>query len=194
MTVATWSSVALLDDTHDISAFTTGLDTVDNWFHTHAQKRQSEGRIATHLCLSGEGQIIAFYSLKHILVNLTGESSKLRKTAEANTSSADDPGWSTALLLALMGVRADLHGQGVGKHVVTHILQEAANLHRKSPFSLLIVDAENPKLVPFYEKYTFKLLNRDRRLGVKMSLVRRTAEQRPCGCKPCIESVAPSAG
>jgi len=166
VTAAPWSSITLLDSSHDVLGFKTGLDSVDGWFCEKALNEQAAGRVSTHVCLSDQTEIMAFYALKHIIVNLEGSSRRLRDTAESGADGA-----TTGLLLAQMGVRADLQGAGVGKCVVKQVLQVAADLHNQSAFRLLVVDAENPKLLPYYEKYGFTPLANDLRMVMKMSAV-----------------------
>lgn len=72
-----------------------------------------------------------------------------------------------------MGVRTDLLGNGIGRCVVDQVLRVATDLHTHSTFRLLVVDAENPELVPYYEKYGFRPLTNDLRMVMKMSAVRK---------------------
>ena len=169
MTGSHWASVELLSNTHDVSAFETGLRSVDEWFCKKALSAQKAGQISTHLCLSAESAVVAFYALKMIIVNLEGSSSKLRATAEFEVE--DAAGATTGLLLAQMGVWSRLQGGGVGKAVVLHVMRVASELHKQSAFRLLVVDAENSGLIPYYEQYGFRLLANELRMVMKMSAV-----------------------
>jgi predicted N-acetyltransferase YhbS len=161
-----WSHVALLDSHHDISTFSTGLASVDQWFANNALPEQAAGRVRTHVCLSEANEIVAFFSLKHIIVTVEGASSILRQTAET-------AGATTGLLLAQMGVRTDLQGAGVGKQVIRQVMTVAANLHAQAPFRLLVVDAEHEGLVSYYRRLGFRRLTNDPRLVMKMSAVHK---------------------
>lgn len=169
MTPAAWSSIATLDDTHDVSTFTTGVVSVDQWFQGKALDEQLAGRVRSHVCLGENLDIVAFFALKHIIVNVEGASSALRRSAEAG-------GAATGLLLAQMGVREDLRGVGIGKRVVRQVMMPAAALHAQASFRLLVVDAENESLVPYYMRYGFKPLANDVRLIMKMSAVHKIVE------------------
>lgn len=170
MTAIPWSQVEALCGSHDISTFTTGLPSVDDWFESKALPEQNAGRVRTHLCLSPDGDIVAFYALKLIVVNVEGGSRKIRDTAEAGGS-------ATGLLLAQMGVREDLHGRGAGSNVVRQVMKEASEQHHRASFRLLVVDAENPTLVPYYERFGFSQLAGDLRMVMKMSAVNKIVAQ-----------------
>jgi len=149
-----------------VSTFTTGLLSVDKWFGANALDEQNAGRVRTHLCVSDNGDIVAFFALKHIIVSLEGTSSRLRQSGDAN-------GQATGLLLAQMGVRSNLQGNGAGKQVVQQVFVVAATVLAQASFQLLVVDAESERLVPYYEQFGFRRLPNDRRLVMKMSAVHK---------------------
>lgn len=166
MAALPWSSVALLDRTHNLTGFSSGLTSVDDWFGGKALPEQTTGRVRTHVCLSPEDEIVAFFALKHINVNVENGSRAIRDTAEVG-------GVSTGLLLAQMGVHQKHQGNGVGKQVVGQVLRKASALHQDAAFRLLVVDAENSGLVPYYSKFGFKQLSGDLRMVMKMSAVNK---------------------
>lgn len=136
------------------------------WVQTKAHSERESGRVGTHVCLAHNGDVLAFYAVKHIIVSLTGASRKMRDTAEAD-------GVTTGLLLAQMGIREDHQGSGAGKLLMRHVLREAARLHADAPFKLLVVDAADVSLTSFYEGFGFAPLKGSYRMAIKMSAVRR---------------------
>lgn len=159
-----WSNVERLDASHDASQFRCGLESVDEWFWTQALDQLA--RVSTHVCLSAERDVLAFYSFRHIIVSLDGASNTMRRGAEVDGS-------STGLLLAQMGVHVDHQGNGMGKALLRQAMRVAADLHDQAPFRLLVLDAENEGLVDFYQRVGFKPLAGDLRLVMKMSAVHR---------------------
>jgi ribosomal protein S18 acetylase RimI-like enzyme len=166
VTAPPWESVVQLDFTHDCDGFVTGLQSVDAWFPEKAIAEQISGRMATFVCLTANGEVVAFFSVKHNVVKLDGASNTMRATADID-------GMASGLLLAKMGVRRDLQGAGLGKLLVRHVMVHAAEQHRAAPFRLLVVDAENEALLPFYSSFGFRQLTNDLRLVMKMSAVNR---------------------
>lgn len=127
----------------------------------------------THVFTSHtEPHVVAFFSLKHIIVNLEGASRKMRDTADAESGGA-----TTGLLLAQMGVRSEAQGSGVGKRVVHHAMKVAATLHMQAAFRLMVVDAENAGLMGYYQQFGFTPLANDLRMVMKMSAVNRIVDE-----------------
>lgn len=156
-----WSDIQKLNETHDTSVFESGLESVDDWFkHKAYANRQNVG---THVCMCPKGEIVAFYALKTIIVPTEGMSSALR--------SGSFEGQSVGILLCQMGVCKLHQGNGAGKKLLKSAMQYAADSHHKSPVQLFVVDAENEKLVPFYEKAGLKLIPGSFRLVAPMKAV-----------------------
>lgn len=166
-----WSGIVPIVDAEGATEFATGLASVDDWFSTNARAEHVSGRMRTHCCLTSEHGLSAFFALKMITVTFQGTSNSVRKKF------SDTEGSSTALLLAQMGVRADLQGKGFGKHTVLEALRVAAELHEQAAFRVVIVDAESDDLIPFYAQFGFSTLRGDRRMIMKMSAVHKLLER-----------------
>lgn len=164
----------MLNDSHNTSVFASGLVSVDRWFCTSALAEQKAGRVRTHVLVSSEAEIVAFFSLKHIIVNLEGASRRMRDTADGEPGGA-----TTGLLLAQMGVRLEFQGGGIGRRVVGYAMKVAAALHLQAAFRLMVVDAENAGLVAYYQQFGFAQLANDLRMVMKMSAVNRVVAELP---------------
>lgn len=161
-----WSQIDIHDETHRIDDFRCGLESVDEWFQQNSLAQTTAGRINTHLCLDDSGSVIAFYALKHVIVDVSGGSNSTRRLA-------DGPGGqATGILLAQMGVNESQQLSGVGKEVVKAAMRTAVLANQQAAFRLFVVDAENESLVPYYEKFQFKRLDDSFRLVMKMSAVK----------------------
>lgn len=170
MSSSNWVGIVAFDASHDCTAFSTGLASVDAWFPAKALPEQLAGRMVTHVCLDEDGGVVAFYSVKHIIVSLDGTSRRIQETEETG-------GMTTGLLIAQMGVRSDLQDNGMGTRVLHSAMKHSVTLHMGAPFKLLVVDAENPSLVSFYEHRGFAPLSNDLRMVMKMSAVRKVVAQ-----------------
>jgi predicted N-acetyltransferase YhbS len=162
-----WQRVELLDGSHDLSSFCCGLDSVDSWFQDKALTANESAQIRTHVCLDDGNQLVAFFALRHVIVNISTESKTTQRLADAAE------GQATGILLAQMGVNRAHQGQGTGRQVVTLAMDSALRAHREAAFRLFVVDAENDSLVPYYSNFGFKALSDGRRLIMKMSAVEK---------------------
>lgn len=165
-----WERIELHDEKHPIESFNCGLTSVDEWVRNSSLTQNNAGRIRTHICLDTWGTVVAFYALKHVIVDVTGGSKSTLRLA-------DGPGGqATGMLLAQMGVNSSHQSKGVGKAVVNAAIHSAVEANQQAAFRLFVVDAENDSLVPYYEKFQFKRLGDSRRLIMKMSTANKIVE------------------
>lgn len=162
-----WQRVELLNASHDLSSFECGLDSVDSWFRDKALAANESAQVRAHVCLTDDDRPLAFYALRHVIVNISAESKTTQRLADA----AD--GQATGILLAQMGVNLVDQGAGVGKKVVRSAMETAVRAHQQASFRLFVVDAENDGLVPYYSQFGLKALSDGRRLIMKMSAVEK---------------------
>lgn len=158
-----WNLVEKLCPDHDLTEFSCGLASVDEWFQNKAMLNRN--MVGTHLCLNEAEQIVAFFALKTIIVSTEGMSSRLR------AGSMD--GQSTAILLCQMGVAEPWQDMGHGKRLLRLAMAEALEAHKRSPVQLFVVDAENDDLVRFYEKPGLQLIPNTLRLLAPMKALEK---------------------
>lgn len=156
-----WSRVEKLNDSHDTNCFECGLESVDNWLRTRAYANRQN--VGTHMCICDPDEIVAFYALKTIIVATENFNSAQR--------SGSMDGQATGILLCQMGVSVSRQNGGLGKLLLKEAMQAAVAVHQTSPVQLFIVDAENEKLVTFYEKAGLKQLPGTLRLIAPMKTV-----------------------
>lgn len=164
-----WVTVEALGPLHDISRFHCGLESVDAWFQGNALAEENAGRTRTKVCVGPDGLVMAFFSMRHIVVSVKQYSNTLKKSADPH-----DTGNSTGLLLAWMG--RDEHFPGTGKALMREVFRHAAAAHKQASYGLLVVDPANDGLTDFYEGFGFRLIPNERRMVMKSSsLLRITA-------------------
>lgn len=161
---APWATVERLTGDHDLSAFETGETDIDEWFQGKAHRQQQENRCSTTVCCSDDREVIAAFAMLQVIV----ASAELSRKMQPN-----DGGQSTGLLLAKMGICSDSQGQGHSKHLMKLVLSTALEVHERSAFRLIVVDALTDDLIPFYERFGFKQTQRPRRLVMKVAEAQR---------------------
>lgn len=90
-------------------------------------------------------------------------------TDQAHTSVSPAPHW----YLWVLGVEPENQGQGVGGHLLTRVIRQASA--QRVPCYL---ETENPRNVPFYQKYGFQLV---REIAIPHSVVHIYALLRDAG-------------
>lgn len=164
-----WDRIELLSEHCAVDDFECGLASVDDWFREKALEAHAARRVAVHAALTEENALVGFFALRHIIVNLEGESKSTRRGAER-----DPEDHATAVLLAQMGVDRVYQGNGAGSRLVNAAMQAAVVAHTNAPFSFFVVDAANDELVPYYRNFGFRHhATQPRRLFMTMSAVRR---------------------
>lgn len=138
---------------------------VDHWFQTKAQANAH--LVATYLCLTRHGEIGGFFAIKNIVVATTTFPGRLRAGANAQ-------GHSIAVLLAYLGVSTAHQRRGIGRLATKAALRTALQIHNMAPMQLMVVDALDEQLVPFYERIGFRrIAPSELRLAMPMSTVRK---------------------
>lgn len=151
-----------LGNEHDLECFRSGRDSVDTWLREKA--RGASDLIATHLCLDDAGVVCSFFALQSTIVDTGDFPGRLRRGANAE-------GRSTAVLLAQMGLRESLHRQGYGRALFARAAQEAAVCARVCRVPLLVLDAADEQLVPFYESFGMRRLPNSFRLVASLAKI-----------------------
>lgn len=165
-------SIGLLDRSAFVS-FSCGSDVLDSWLQGKAFDALKRQECVTHVCIDEAGMPLAFFTLSATSI----ESCDVSRGMQGGLH-----GPIPATLLGKMGVRADMQGQGLGTRVLRHAMLYAFRSSRIVSSRLLVVDALNADLVPWYEERRFRRLpDSERRLVLKMSEIQRICENQPSG-------------
>ncbi|MCF7552589.1 GNAT family N-acetyltransferase [Pseudonocardia sp. WMMC193] len=114
--------------------------------------------MSTHVCVDANGAVVAFFALRTVIANVSAAPSRLRRTGNAE-------GLAPAILLAQMGVAEQYQGQGHGARLFFRAVEEALVAHTAVRMPLLVLDAADEGLVPFYEKLAMKRIPNTMRLA-----------------------------
>ena len=164
-----WDSVEPLASYHGVSSFCSSHDaaiheSIDVWLQRYALQ-EHKNRSTTHVCVKS-GQVVGYFSLSTVVVDLSCASKGVKRYTQAGTDCAP------AVLIAKLGLCEKLQGQGNGTLLLRTACEMAYRVNNLSPVRLIVVDAFDSHLVPFYEKHGMHLISpEDHRLFMKMSTV-----------------------
>lgn len=161
-----WDHIVPIDsvDRSLIEGFTCGVAQFDTWLLRESRTAAARGECQVHVCADDTGSPVAFFTLSSTAVNSTDVSSSARGGIH---------GQIPATLLGKLGVRSDLAGRGLGTRALHHAMRLALDASLIVSSRLLVVDALDESLVPWYVKRGFvQLPSGGLRLVCKMSKVK----------------------
>lgn len=149
-----WARVEPRNNTTQIDSFSSGEPIIDDWFHQKSAQEHTNKRVITHVCVDDIGQMVGFFSHTAVVCKFDEESNSLRKTYCSR-----DEFEAPAILLAKMGLATRLQGQKHGRRLCLQALGKISQIAAEAGVRLLVVDALNDALVPFYRSVGFRSLN-----------------------------------
>ena len=153
----------------DVSTFSCGEQSLDNWLNLRAIRNEKDGNSRTFVSIERDTKLIAgYYCLSAHSVSREEMPGSLRRNAP-------DP--IPVILVGRLAVDARFAGRGLGYSLLADALAkglEASDLIGSRAF---LVDALNEKAVAFYERFGFRLMpESSRALYVTMADARATVE------------------
>jgi ribosomal protein S18 acetylase RimI-like enzyme len=137
----------LLNDTHVLSSFSCGNDSLDRWLRTSALRGNLQDTGRTWVIHEGDGVVVGYYTLAgHALHRGTLSRSQARSL----------PVEVPAILLAKLAVDISLQGQSVGKDLLLEALERCVAAGEVVAARYVVVDAVDDRAASFYEKYGFQ--------------------------------------
>ncbi len=140
-------STALDKNRHDRKSFDCGVDVLNNYLRLIANQQSSKDNSRTFVIEDDENkkQIMGFYTLTMITVDLGSLSSGLQKKHKHNNSAA---------LLARSAVDKRHANRGLGSWLLVDALKKLLTASESVGFPLVVVDAKDG-VSAFYEKFGF---------------------------------------
>lgn len=151
-----------LGDAHDLSAFTCGEQSLDDWLRQSARSAASRHTGRTFVWHSGNQVVVANYTL--VAHSIAAEAAP-RSIGRGTRSEIP------AILLARLAVDRSLQGQGQGKRLLGDALRRAAAASSIAAARVVVVDAPNDDAAKFYRHFGFVETPVQGRLLMKMSTV-----------------------
>ncbi|MFN9716488.1 MAG: GNAT family N-acetyltransferase [Sphingomonadales bacterium] len=135
-----------LSDAHDLSQFSCGKPSLDNWLRTRALSNQKKGFTAV-MVVHDAGRVVGYYGLAPTAVVPVSLPRSIR------TGQSPDP--LPCLLLGQLATDARWRGQGIGTGLLKHALQRCVEGATLIGGRALIVNAVDPEAAAFWQRRGF---------------------------------------
>ena len=147
-------SVALDKNRHDRKNFDCGVAALNNYLKLTANQQSSKDNSRTYVLEESENskQIIGFYTLTMMSVDLSSLPSALQKKHKNNNSVA---------LIARLAVDKCYAKKGLGSWLLVDALKKLLSASDSVGFPLVVVDAKDG-IATFYEKFGFTAFKDER--------------------------------
>lgn len=135
-----------LNEAHDLSQFSCGKPSLDNWLRTRALSNQKKGFTAV-MVVHDAGRVVGYYGLAPTAVVPASLPRSIR------TGQSPDP--LPCLLLGQLATDADWRGQGIGTGLLKHALQRCVAGATLIGGRALIVNAVDEEAAAFWQRRGF---------------------------------------
>ena len=172
------NTIELFDpDKHDRTAFSCGVEQVDNYFKKTANKLAKADNARVYVMTAPGGAVVGFYALNAHAVGYSDLPAKYARTRPAHGS-------IPAAFLSMIGVDQRFAGQGFGGDLLVDALLRVAQAAEMAGIAVVVLDVlddGNPELVERRAKlnagYGFQPLpSNPRRMFLPMATVRKLTE------------------
>jgi len=158
-----------LDANHDVSAFESGSEQLDDWLRRHAVAAQQMDSARTFVLVRRD-RVVGYFSLTMGSVLRADAPAKLVRGLPAYPIGM--------VLLARLAVNASEQGKGMGALLLAEALRKAIAAGDAAAARFVVVDAVDDDAVAFYKRYGFAPApEHDRRLYRRMKDIRSSLGQ-----------------
>jgi len=130
---------------HDLSAFDSGEQALDDWLRRRAEQNESSGASRTYVVCVGR-KVVGYYTLAPGAIAHAEAPGRIRR----NTP---DP--VPAMVLGRLAVDRTVHGQGVGTGLLPDAVLRVVQAAEIAGIRAILVHAISEAAKRFYEKYGF---------------------------------------
>jgi len=135
-----------LSDAHDLSQFSCGKPSLDNWLRTRALSNQKKGFTAV-MVVHDAGRVVGYYGVAPTAVVPASMPRSIR------TGQSPDP--LPCLLLGQLATDEEWRGQGIGTGLLKHALQRCVEGATLIGGRALIVNAVDDEAAEFWQRRGF---------------------------------------
>ena len=135
-----------LSEAHDLSQFTCGKPSLDNWLRTRALSNQKKGFTAV-MVVHDAGRVVGYYGLAPTAVVPSSLPRSIR------TGQAPDP--IPCLLMGQLATDSSWRGRGIGTGLLKHALQRCVQGATLIGGRALIVNAVDEEALDFWRRRGF---------------------------------------
>lgn len=135
---------------HPRKGFRSGQGGVDRWLATLALHQQEKRLSATKALIDADGLIAGYYTLATGQVDFGDLPAEVARHLPKRML--------PVAVLAWLGVRADLHGRGLGRLLLALALRDFHEASRTFAFVAVVVDCVDDAAKAFYRRFDFEEL------------------------------------
>ena len=135
-----------LNDEHDLSQFTCGKPSLDNWLNNRALSNHKRGFTAV-MVVHEAGRVVGYYGLAPTAVVPTAMPRSIR------TGQPPDP--IPCLLLGQLATDTEWAGRGIGSGLLKHALERCIEAAKLIGGRALIVNAVDEEAAAFWQRRGF---------------------------------------
>lgn len=160
--------VELLDEQHDRTAFSCGVEALDRYFRRQAGQDMRRNVAVVFVAVDREsGAAAGYYTLSTIAFHPKSAPEALRQRLPRY----DLP---PAMLTGRLAIDRHYQGQGLGKALLSNALRRCRKLSTEIGAIGVIVDAKDDHARAFYERFPFiRFVDEEHRLLIPMSTIDR---------------------
>ncbi|MGE4428227.1 MAG: histone acetyltransferase [Solirubrobacteraceae bacterium] len=140
--------VVLLDDAHDLTAFSSGVEELDRWLRVTARTAAAAGTAATYV-MQHDHRVTGYYALAMGSVAHVDAPARIRR-------GMPDP--VPVVLLARLALDASEQGAGVGGVLLVDALRRCVRGAVEFGARAVVVDAIDDQAASFYTHFGFRPL------------------------------------
>jgi GNAT superfamily N-acetyltransferase len=118
---------------HDRTAFSCGVDQVDNYFKKTANKLQKSGNVRVSVLLDAEEQLLGFYAVNAHSVDYVELPKKFARTRPSHGS-------IPAAFISMIGVDQRFQGNGLGGILLVEALRNLAHASESLGIAVVLMD------------------------------------------------------
>lgn len=158
-----WTSQPL-HDSHDLTAFSCGVESLDRWLQTQAGRAAHSDTARTYVWTEPASHVVvAYYAITPAQI----------RREELSRSMSGGVSVVPVYLLARLAVDQRLHGQGLGGQLLRDALEVIVSAASRAAGRLIVVDAIDDGAAAFYRHHDFRPVVGDpHRLVMKISTAR----------------------
>lgn len=147
---------------HDLDAFESGVEVLDEWLRRFARHADAANTGRTFVWAEpGSPRVVAYFTLAAHLIRRADVPARIGRGS---------PDAIPAVLLARLALDRPLHGHGLGGELLFDALSLAVEASDRAAARLIVVDAIDDHAAAFYQHWGFRPCAGTRRL------VRKTSE------------------
>ncbi|MTH80325.1 GNAT family N-acetyltransferase [Paracoccus aestuariivivens] len=150
---------------HDRSAFSCGLEGIDNWLKNSISDQIKENRLRVYCAVDDNGRVVGFYALNAHSVR-PEEAPALAKKGERHEI--------PAIYLPSIGVDSSCQGNGLGSALMAHAIRKSVEAADQIGAAAIILDVKRDdnldRRMKFYTDLGFQLLGGSAELRVFLSM------------------------